>query len=599
MLSSELGMKTLRFRTVTFALCVVIGVGGGWVASIRAQSVSRTSYVRAIPDYGFNLNSQTRPSLANTSFSDSVAQLRPRLIRYPGGTIGDYWNWETGFALPIELWVPAGPLVNFRNLGLISSQRFRLSDYHALLNRVGAQAFLQLNVCSSRLLAPNAIHHQMRLVRNAQLLGMSTAHIQLGNEAYFPEEDFESRFPTGGSYAREMLIWLDSVRTIAPQAKVAVIGSTRSATLPSGEPNPERTRWWNDSLISILPGTQSVSFHYYYPPLAGGASPSLREFFGNGLRQWQLFKSNTIDFLPMGWRAWITEYNTNDGATSGMYSLATTWAHGLYTTLLFSEYLKESRVDLIFPHQITGSAPFAALDSYVAGVGDTTTNRLTAYGNAFRVLYGLLAGCDSAALLSFSPNPTTTYSQGSFANLHGWELRSSTQLPAYWLQNISSLPYSLTLSSLGLVGTYDVQILSDASPTTLHRNTTTLQITRSALSGSLTVPAYSLVSLTPRSSTQAATLEGSGSEQAVSLWPTLVTDQKVFVRWPLAWGSDANLSLISTHGSLVTLRPSIEATEAAWVATVELPVVSAGVYHLRVMTRSGVGSSKCVIATAR
>ena len=51
------------------------------------------------PLYGFNGNIAHCPlSYSNKDFLDSIATLRPQIIRWPGGIISNIWDWHTGRA---------------------------------------------------------------------------------------------------------------------------------------------------------------------------------------------------------------------------------------------------------------------------------------------------------------------------------------------------------------------------------------------------------------------------------------------------------------------------------------------------------------------
>ena len=34
------------------------------------------------------------PSWSNLTFNDSVKTMSPKLLRYPGGNVSNYWNWN-------------------------------------------------------------------------------------------------------------------------------------------------------------------------------------------------------------------------------------------------------------------------------------------------------------------------------------------------------------------------------------------------------------------------------------------------------------------------------------------------------------------------
>lgn len=122
---------------------------------------------------------------------------------------------------------------------------------------------------------------------------------------------------------------------------------------------------------------------------------------------------------------WITEYNLSDGNQDN-YSVASTWTHGLYTASLFSLMLEEPKINILLNHQITGSPSFASLASYT-NLGDTLTNRLTAEGNAMRLIQKAVKGNNAATKLNFSVNPTITVNTTIYPSLVGWVFDNGTE----------------------------------------------------------------------------------------------------------------------------------------------------------------------------
>ena len=57
-----------------------------------------TGAQRSVPKFGFNGNTVRGPSWINSEFTDSVATMKPEILRYPGG-LGSYWDWNTGWFL--------------------------------------------------------------------------------------------------------------------------------------------------------------------------------------------------------------------------------------------------------------------------------------------------------------------------------------------------------------------------------------------------------------------------------------------------------------------------------------------------------------------
>ena len=74
----------------------------GFSCSIFSQGLQLEldTFVRSVPDVGFNGNTIRGPSWTNYTFNDSVASMYPDILRYPGGGVADYWDWSTGWFYP-------------------------------------------------------------------------------------------------------------------------------------------------------------------------------------------------------------------------------------------------------------------------------------------------------------------------------------------------------------------------------------------------------------------------------------------------------------------------------------------------------------------
>ena len=56
--------------------------------------------IRKIPEFGLNGNTIRGPAWSNLTFNDSVKTMSPKLLRYPGGNVSNYWNWNEGWFHP-------------------------------------------------------------------------------------------------------------------------------------------------------------------------------------------------------------------------------------------------------------------------------------------------------------------------------------------------------------------------------------------------------------------------------------------------------------------------------------------------------------------
>jgi hypothetical protein len=185
---------------------------------------------------------------------------------------------------------------------------------------------------------------------------------------------------------------------------------------------------------------------------------------------------------------WITEYNLNDGNQT-TYAIASSWAHGLYTASLFSLMLEEPKIKMLLNHQITGSPAFASLASYTP-FGDTLTNKLTAEGNAMRLIHQAVKGNNNATKLNFSNNPTITVNTINYPSLIGWIFDNGTDKELYIL-NLSNSNFALDLNAV-ITETFKYEQISASNPLQKDITTQNLIINKGVLSSNIQTVPYSL-----------------------------------------------------------------------------------------------------------
>ena len=66
----------------------------------------------------FNVNSLLVKSWSNPEFQQAVRQINPKLLRIPGGTESNYWDWRKGGLVKNVREAMAGYPINFRNKDL-------------------------------------------------------------------------------------------------------------------------------------------------------------------------------------------------------------------------------------------------------------------------------------------------------------------------------------------------------------------------------------------------------------------------------------------------------------------------------------------------
>lgn len=458
-----------------------------WSAISYGQTIitsNTNNNPRPTPKVGYNSNALTMPSINNQSFVDSVRKLEVPVFRYPGGTNSQYWDWQNGKSLPPSAWVNnGGTLQNYAYLGTTPMVPLPLAEFKRLIDSLGAKPLYVLNVLSRNL------SDQMNMLRAAQNIGLEVELVELGNEMYFQDADFVNRFYTAGVYAREMNIWTDSIKAQFPNSKVAIIGTTEMPTMPNGNPMPARIRYWNDSIFTFYNYNDAITLHNYFRHNNTAQTPNPTQVLSSAFSEWQVGKQYSVDSINNGMDIWFTEYNMNDDLNN--YRVATSWLHGLFTSAIHLQLLESSKIGMIINHQITGAASYASLDSYTS-FGDTLTNRLTAEGNAMRLLHKAYKNMDFADKLTFSSNPTITYNSFNYPSLVGWTFFNNDKKNIIVL-NVSNSAFIFNASSF-TNGSFDYETITSNNLTQTNVTTSNLSISKGT-STNVNIPAYSLTLL--------------------------------------------------------------------------------------------------------
>lgn len=468
----------MKERILTIIFLIFLATAYGQTSVVTTSNISRP-----VPKVGHMLNYLTKPSWGNQSFIDSVQKLNLQLIRYPGGTESQYFDWQTGRSVPASLWTN-GTLFNHSYIGTAPHISYPLSKLHYFYQQTGIKPLFCLNMLTKTL------SNQIQMLQTAASLGIPVHYIELGNELYFNVTDFTNKYPNPIDYVLDVKNnWIPQLSSLFPNAKIAVIGSYDGLTDLNNNTVPPRIYTWNDTLFAQNVGAAGITFHYYIPPNTTTLSnPNITQALAAPFKHWQTMKINTVDKVTNGMECWITEYNLNDGNQT-TYSIASSWTHGLYTAALFSQMLEEPKITMLLNHQITGSPAFASLASYTP-FGDTLTNRLTAEGNAMRLIHQAVKGNNTATKLNFSYNPTITVNTTNYPSLIGWVFDNGADKELYLL-NLSNTNFTLDLSS-AITGTFEYEKISATNPLQKDITTQNLIINKGFSNSSIQSLAYSL-----------------------------------------------------------------------------------------------------------
>ncbi|MEQ1510575.1 MAG: hypothetical protein ABL909_09285, partial [Sphingopyxis sp.] len=229
---------------------------------------------------GFNQNWAFVPSLDTAGMTGKFRQLRPQMLRFPGGTLSHGWDWRLG-----------------KTTRRVSSNVHFLPDVKRMADATGAQFTIVLDIIFGRL------DDQIAMLTELQRLGVAITHIELGNEIYAQDDEYIARFPTGAEYGREVNLWTAALKNSFPNAKVAAVLFAREV----GGQNARGQNWNRDVLALVTAPIDAWTMHIYIP--VGGTALARMADFDAILAQTNL-----------GNRAlWITEYGNQNEETDPNY----------------------------------------------------------------------------------------------------------------------------------------------------------------------------------------------------------------------------------------------------------------------------------------
>lgn len=412
---------------------------------VEGATVAFTGSPRSLSeDYVcYNSPVQFFDNWTDAGMQSGIRSLTPGLLRFPGGTISDYWDWMTGTIVTDDraVGLPQGVPSLFRNnRGQI---RGTLEELHLLQQSGDHKVLLTLNLITSTL------EQELATLRKARDLGIPIQYVQLGNEHYFNEPNYLARFPTAESYANTVKQWIPALQNEFPGVQIAVIGVTPPPHLSSVD---SRITEWNQRLLNsgALAIADAISIHRYQlrqiTPKPGQSFElselpiilgSARYFMDTYLQ------SPTIQILPGSIDIWITEYNITEGESpNGNVRILGSWAHGLYSVLNNLFQLEDDRITVSCLHELMGNAMWQALVGFKQEVmnPDLTARQTqpvvttgeafapTASGQALALLAQATHQATQAQSLDFPESEILAGPEGSeFPTLVGWKFTGGSE----------------------------------------------------------------------------------------------------------------------------------------------------------------------------
>ena len=200
----------LRAASCSAADCEAYCAPGGGAATAISRPLDGSHFL------GYNVvNMQSGNFSTDRAYVSGTAALRPGTLRYPGGNLGDWWDWRTGWCVT-NTSVPSSPQVTNPCYAPHAKpvRRYPLEEFTLALAASGARPVLMVNLWTGDL------SDQLAFLAHARAIGALPPHsyVELGGEFYWGK--FSGRWATGGEYGETAVQWATAIKArfqLSPQ----------------------------------------------------------------------------------------------------------------------------------------------------------------------------------------------------------------------------------------------------------------------------------------------------------------------------------------------------------------------------------------------
>ena len=414
--------------------------------------------------FGYNLNTYiTGPKWSNPEFRHTVTRLRPGNVRYPGGTIANYWDWRTGNIInTITQGFP-----KYRN------DTFSYTPYD-IVKAVpdGTEITYCINMARPTPETGISVDESFEVLASQETLDKKIVDILAGIQAFYDagyplkKVELGNEFyqgaaggvnGQGGVYSGDVDLYIDHANQIAeaihiryPKIKLSVIGDSDSK-INDGLPEP-----WTDSVYTAIEESRlnhidAITFHWY----TGPGTPQLFDAQDAKRSLNQTFKQQNTrrisDYADnrLGLELWITEYNTfsqpgeskNPNNPGGGGSIQGTWINGMFGANLSLLYtMLGPEVSALNIHVISKN------NIQWAMIEKSTT--LTGNGVALGLVGRAMRGMNKAQAIEFSGIGNPTFGADDSPSLYGVKFWNSERSAVIIMNNTEEARNSVAISEL-------------------------------------------------------------------------------------------------------------------------------------------------------
>lgn len=290
-------------------------------------------------------------------------------VRFPGGTVGNPHNWETGdmaqtltpfpYVSPSQ-WVCAveegvrangnlnGPCVAGSPEAFLEDNQIsnmgkgftKFSDFRKFVGNLGA-----LIVANTFTDTPTHIATLARTACSATT-GVRVIYFELSNESYI----YPGRWPRGSAHVSDMAAYRSAIETNCPGVPIALFYAGQYWGGPPLAPN------WDSDLFAMTPGWDDIATHTY-PQFTSGAGcgsacANQAAAFYNGFLAHQTNDYLDSYFVSKKPNASIEISEVNLGMSDGRTLLAQTMYHAMFLSEYIARVSSDAHVKYVGVHQL-------------------------------------------------------------------------------------------------------------------------------------------------------------------------------------------------------------------------------------------------------
>ena len=299
--------------------------------------------------YGFNTNMMNGDyGYLDTNFVELTKALAPKTLRFPGGTVGNFYHWEPGGFFESEMASTLNTKLNSRNkrnyarLQKLREGKIVFDDFIQLCNTLNITPVVVVNLWTG------SPEESAAWVNYAKDKGYHVKHWELGNEYYLPH--YLNKYPTAKAYIAEAKKHAAAMKAVDPDIKVSVCASP-IAFHKEGWLVKTQQRKWDEGLAADTSFFDAYTVHVYaYKAVRKKEIEEMRGY----LIGWIHFAvTEALDYYEKLFpdkEMWITEWNIANPANR----VANTQLHAMYVGDFFLKMLTLPNVTQANFHVIAG-----------------------------------------------------------------------------------------------------------------------------------------------------------------------------------------------------------------------------------------------------